>query len=80
MSTFQFVSLARVPTNVTFYNLVLRSDQSSFEYDLKISPADNTLYLSHGHGHQVWKILELDPDMIDDVEANKEVVAGTGKR
>ena len=45
-----------------------------------MSPADNSLYLSHAHGHQVWRVVELDPEMIDDVTANMEAVVGTGQR
>ena len=60
--------------------LELESSQKSFEYDLKISPADNMLYVSHAHRHQIWKVLTLLPDEIDDPKNNKEVAVGTGER
>ena len=54
------------------------STQGSFLYDISISPADDSIYMTNSESHQVWRILK-----VEDVESplnNWEVVAGTGER
>ena len=54
--------------------------QGSYQYDMKISPADNMLYLSVPQKYQVWRIEALDPRDVGEPKLNKITVAGTGKR
>ena len=76
---FNLVRKITLQMNV-FTVLEFEATQSSFEYDLKISPADNSLYLSHAQRHQVWKVLSDDMSEENDPKYNFEVVVGTGKR
>jgi hypothetical protein len=54
--------------------------QGSYEYDMKISPADNMLYLSVPQKYQVWRVEALDPRDVGDPKLNKITVAGNGER
>ena len=54
--------------------------QGSYEYDMKISPADNMLYLSVPQKYQVWRVEALDPRDVGDPKLNKITFAGNGER
>ena len=47
---------------------------------MKISPADNMLYLSVAQKHQVWRVESLELRDVGDPKLNKIVVAGNGER
>ena len=65
-----------IDKTATYY----RSEQSSYEYDMKISPADDMLYISVPQKYQVWRVESQEQDRVGYPKLNKEVVAGNGLR
>ena len=54
--------------------------QGAYDYDMKISPADDMLYISVPQKYQVWRVESLEPGDVGDPKMNKIVVAGNGER
>ena len=50
--------------------LNLKPSQGSYQYDLKVSPADGMLYIAHAEERQIWRVYE----------GEHQIVAGTGQR
>lgn len=57
---------------------IFSSSQGSFLYEISISPADDSVYMTNSERHQVWRILSVDD--VDSPMDNWEVVVGTGER
>ena len=57
---------------------IFSSSQGSFLYEISISPADDSVYMTNSERHQVWRILGVDD--VDSPVDNWEVVVGTGER
>ena len=63
------------------YNFAyFRSMQGSYDYDMKISPADDMLYISVPQKYQVWRVESLEPGDVGDPKMNKVIVVGNGER
>ena len=63
-----------------YHIIFFRSREGSYEYDIKISPADNMLYLSVAKKHQVWRVESLESRDVGDPKMNKIVTVGNGER
>ena len=59
---------------------IFRPTLGKYEYDVKISPADNMLYLSVAQKHQVWRVESLEAQDVGDPRLNKIIFAGNGER
>ena len=61
------------------YNIpIFSSSQGSFLYEISISPADDSVYMTNSERHQVWRILRVED--VKNPADNWEVMVGTGER
>ena len=64
-----------------YFPIFFSCSDAQGHYDLKISPADDRLYIAHAEKRQVWRLLSEDADEIDgDYAENFEVIVGNGER